>query len=599
MNTASIYHRTVDNYCYASDADRLTIKICTGYDVANISLCYGDPFEKGIMGGKERFCFVETPIIEKKYLKNSIAWFITIVPEYKRLAYFFLLEGTDGAKLYFLENRFYTPEEFQSYTSRLQHFTYPWMNPADLFVTPDWVNNTVWYQIFIDRFCNGNQSLDPDDVLSWSGPDKSVTYKDFYGGDIPGITSKLDYLKELGITGIYLTPICLGRSNHKYDTLDFETIDPHFGSDEDMKHLVSEAHARGIRIMMDGVFNHMGHHCAMWEEIKQIGPKSKYYNWFMINQWPFDPPTYEFTNNSRAKNFYSFAFFDSLPKLNTNNPEVIDYLTNVCLGWIRKYDIDGLRLDVANEVSHAFCKKLRQALKAEKPDFYILGEIWHDATPWLRGDEFDSVMNYPIQEGIDDFWSIDTSTSKDFEYAINRCYTLYPSQVNRVLFNLLDSHDTIRLITKLGSKDRFYQQMAFLFTLPGTLCIYYGTEVLLEGAHDPDCRRCMPWTEIERGDYDDRIAAMKKLISLRTSEIAARNDSFEFHTIDEHPRILWMTKHCFDCQLHVIANCEDETFTKKVDNSEILFDNQINKGNDYINILPNGIVIYKTSSSHE
>ena len=588
MNVSAIHHRAVDNYCYAANNNDVIINIKTGYDIKTVCLCHADPFNAGIFGSSNRLKHQKTEFTQFKRLKNHLIWSITISPEYKRLAYFFILTDSNDNSLYMLEDNFYTSDDFKAYTGRLQYFYLPWMNPADTFITPAWVNQTVWYQIFIDRFCNGNKELDPDNVLPWGDAKKPVHYSDYYGGDIPGITSKLDYLKELGITGLYLTPICKGQSNHKYDTMSYSKIDPHFGTDEDMIAFVSSAHDHGIKVMMDGVFNHTGAFFKPWRDVVKKGPDSKFYDWFMINSWPF-LDNKSFTANAKAKNFYTFSFFDGMPKLNTNNPELIQYVLKICKSWITKYDIDGLRLDVAGEISHVLCKVLRKELKAIKPDFYILGEIWHDSTPWLRGDEYDSVMNYPIQESINDFWQDSSKTTLDFEYAINRCYTLYMKQVNDVLFNMLDSHDTIRLSTKVKSIPKFYQQLAVLFTMPGTVCIYYGTEIAMEGGQDPDCRRCMPWTEIENGEFAEKIQTMKDLIFLRKNNPAALSDRYTFHIDNQFPRILSYTKYSDNGDsLNVIFNCSDTDYMVNLSNNKIHF-SKLYKNNI---MKPNGILIY-------
>ena len=247
-----------------------------------------------------------------------------------------------------------------------------------------------------------------------------------------------------------------------------------------------------------------------------------------------------------------------MPKLNTNNPKVRDYLIGVCENWVRNYDVDGIRLDVANEISHTFCKELRSRLKAIKPDIYILGEIWHDAMPWLRGDEFDSVMNYPLGESIKDFWIDKSLTNEDFEYTINRCYTRYMQQTNDVLFNLLDSHDTKRLRSDVKNLDEYFQQLAVLFTMPGSPCIYYGTEIAMEGGHDPDCRRCMPWEDIEQGKYNEQISIIKQLIKLRKEEPLMRERNFHFPADYENPRVIQLQKMGWGETLEVIVNSSDE-----------------------------------------
>lgn len=219
---------------------------------------------------------------------------------------------------------------------------------------------------------------------------------------------------------------------------------------------MKEAHKRGIRVMLDGVFNHSGYYFAPWQDVLAKGPESEYYDWFMINEWPFDKNG----QAAKKKQYYTFAFFDSMPKINTNNPKVRKYFVDICANWVENYGIDGIRLDVANEVSHRFCKELHARVKEINPDIYILGEIWHNALPWLRGDEFDAVMNYPLGQSIKDFWIDKSLTNEDFEYTINRCYTSYMQQTNDVLFNLLDSHDTKRLRSDVKNLDEYFAQIA-------------------------------------------------------------------------------------------------------------------------------------------
>ena len=318
----------------------------------------------------------------------------------------------------------------------------------------------------------------------------------------------------------------------KYDTTDYTKIDPAFGDEETMKALCREAHEKGIRIMVDAVFNHCGRKFAPWVDVLEHGKDSRYADWFMIEDWEQIGKRAD----TRDRRFYSFAFTDAMPKLNTNNEEVIEYFCKVCEEWIRKFDIDGIRFDVGNEVSHRFLKRIREHLKAVKPDLYLLGEIWHDASQWLQGDEYDSVMNYPLLSGIHDFFLDKTMKKEEFEYMVNRCYTMYMQQNNDVLFNLLDSHDTERLMNRFHDLDKFYQQLAILFTLPGSPCIYYGTEIAMEGAHDPDCRRCMPWSEINSEENQEKIATMRKLIMLRRNEKTCRSPHFHFPDTYENDR---------------------------------------------------------------
>lgn len=212
--------------------------------------------------------------------------------------------------------------------------------------------------------------------------------------------------------------------------------------------------------------------------------------------------------------------------------------------------------------------------------------------PWLRGDEYDSVMNYPFGDSIDAFWQDSKKTSTDLLYAINRCFTMYPEQVNRVLFNLLDSHDTIRLATKLNNLHIFYQQLAVLFTMPGTVCIYYGTEIAMEGSYDPDCRRCMPWNKINRGEYHDRIALMKSLIALRNDNPALRSNLYKFIIIPDNPRIICYERFTEDGKnkITVVLNCSTNDYSITVPKKSVLF--SMNYKNELL--LANGILVYTT-----
>ncbi|RDU22387.1 glycoside hydrolase family 13 protein [Anaerosacchariphilus polymeriproducens] len=583
MDFNAVYHRANDNFCYPLDKERLIINIKTGYDVKYVNIVQGDPFKEGILGGGETWTGEILNIPFKKRLKNQIWWTTTLEPQFKRLKYYFELQ-TEDELWYYFEDGFVSQRQLNMEGRSRQCFVFPWMNPSDIPVVPQWVNDTVWYQIFPDRFYNADASINPSYVLPWRNKGK-VSNEEFYGGDLQGIKEKLNYLQELGISGIYLTPINESPSSHKYDTTDYFKIDSHFGSEETFQSLVQEAHQRNIKVMLDGVFNHCGSKFEPWLDVVEKGPDSEYWEWFLIEEWPFD-----FSKGAaRNKQYYSFAFCDQMPKLNTNNPKVRDYFIQVCETWIKKYDVDGIRLDVANELSHTFCKELRKELKKIKPDVYILGEIWHDAMPWLRGDEFDGVMNYPLAESIKDFW-IDKSLSKeDFEFMINRCYTGYMQQTNDVLFNLLDSHDTKRLRSEVHSIDEFYQQLATLFIMPGSPCIFYGTEIAMEGGHDPDCRRCMPWEEIEQGIYDESIEILKQLICLRQQEPLLKSRNFHFPNFYENPRVIEISKlGWIDNAVDIIMNCSEEEISIE-EEGEILFHRHFSEG-----ILgKNGILIRK------
>ena len=519
------------------------ISLKTGSDIRRVFIVYGDPFDGSVTPDGWAWEGKRQEITRKKDLPYHTWWQVTVMLLYGRCKYCFELHGQDeGDVRYCLENGFYTADELvtlRRITGNFPGFEFPWLDGAECVRVPDWVPRTVWYQIFPDRFCRDTSSQKPN-ALSWPAAEDAVTNNEHYGGTLRGITEKLGYLADLNITGLYLNPVNVSPSVHKYDTSDYLNIDPAFGSADDLHTLVKEAHVRGIKVMLDGVFNHCGWDFALWQDVVRNGKASPYFDWFIVQKWPFETvaePECEAAasrsrpsgTNGKSGRYSVFAYVDTMPKLNTNNPAVVDYLLNVCETWVRSYDIDGLRLDVANELSHTFCRQLYRRMRSLKKDFYLLGEIWRSALPWLRGGELDSVMNYPLALCFWKFFYDKTLPALTFEREINAVFTAYPEPVTVGLFNLLDSHDTPRLFTRNGGDvSAVWQQYALLLSLPGSPCIYYGSEVLLAGENDPDCRRCMPWQAIEAGEYAEPMSMMRQLIALRHTHPAMTASGYSY-----------------------------------------------------------------------
>ncbi|WP_260510066.1 alpha-glycosidase [Paenibacillus typhae] len=439
-------------------------------------------------------------------------WQTAVKPDHRRFSYAFRFH-TGEETVWMTENGIHTqdPEAPNGF------YDWPYIHEIDIFQAPEWAKSAVFYQIMPERFANGDTSNDPDDVAPWG--DKP-TRDNFFGGDLQGIIDHLDYLEDLGITAIYLTPIFEAPTNHKYDTTDYMKVDPHFGDKELLKKLVEEAHSKGIRIVLDAVFNHIGSNSPQFKDVIEKGEHSKYADWFHINEFPVqvkdDKPNYD-----------AFGFFAEMPKLNTANPETREYLLNIAEYWLKELGMDGWRLDVANEIDHRFWKEFRARIKAINPDAYIIGENWNDSLRWLHGDQFDSVMNYPLSDRLIEFMKSDDMDAQTFSEYISSLLMRYPQQANEVLFNLLASHDTARLLTLLGGdKDKLKLTVAFLLTFTGTPCIYYGDEIGLEGENDPDCRKCMIWEE----DRQDRELhqTYKQLIRLRKEHPVLRTGEFGF-----------------------------------------------------------------------
>ncbi|MDO7344898.1 maltogenic alpha-amylase [Bacillus stercoris] len=499
MEYAAIHHQPFSTDAYSYDGRTVHIKIRTKKDDADhIRVIWGDPYEynDGSWSANEQ------PM--KKIAATDVHdyWFAEVVPPFRRLQYAFVV--TDDHEDIFFGSSGVCPYNEKTLETIHYYFKFPFVHEADTFQAPEWVKSTVWYQIFPERFANGREDLSPKNALPWGSKDPGVN--DFFGGDLQGIVDKLDYLEDLGVNGIYLTPIFSAPSNHKYDTLDYFSIDTHFGDPELFRTLVSQLHQRGMRIMLDAVFNHIGSASPQWQDVLKNGAQSRYKDWFHIHSFPV-----------REDNYDRFAFTADMPKLNTANPEVEKYLLDIALYWIREFDIDGWRLDVANEVDHVFWKTFRKAVSAEKPDVYILGEIWHSAEPWLRGDEFHAVMNYPFTEPMIEYFADQTIPASRMAHRVNAHLMNGMKQANEVMFNLLDSHDTKRLLTRCRNDEKKARALlAFMFAQTGSPCIYYGTEIGLDGENDPLCRKCMVWEKEKQNQ--DMLRFMKRLIALRKQE---------------------------------------------------------------------------------
>jgi len=397
-----------------------------------------------------------------------------------------------------------------------------------VFETPAWVRDAVFYQIFPDRFCNGDPSNDPPNTEPWGTP---PAFRNFMGGDLKGILDKLDYLGDLGVTALYLTPIFKSTSNHKYDTVDYFTVDEHFGDTALLQTLVETCHARGIRVILDAVFNHCSNLHPFFLDVKQRGRESRYWNWFFIKKWPIPD---RFARHKDALEWYECWWgYHTLPKLNYANPEVEEYFLNVARFWLHEVHTDGWRLDVPNEVIQTFWPKFRRVVKETNPEAYIVGEIWDDATPWLVGDQFDAVMNYRFQKALLGYFAEETLDTKALDHTLRQIMLDYPEQTTAVMLNLLGSHDTARPMTVAEADVESVKLMAAMqFTFEGAPCIYYGDEIGMEGAKDPDCRRCYPW---DRPDLQNRelFAYYQKLIAIRQGNPALRTGTFHPFVVDD------------------------------------------------------------------
>jgi glycosidase len=416
------------------------------------------------------------------------------------------------------------------------------MSKKQEITTPEWVKDAVFYQIFPDRFAKSSRVPKPTNIQPWDAPPQDKGYQ---GGDLLGIVEHLDYIQELGINAIYLNPIFQSACNHRYHTHDYFQVDPMLGGNAALRELVTEAHKRHIRIVLDGVFNHASRGFFQFNDILEQGPESAYLDWFFVEDWPLNP-----YDGSKPANYLGWWGIRDLPKFNTDNPQVREFLMQVGEYWVREFEIDGWRLDVAAEITTpGFWEEFRQRVKAINPETYIVAEIWHEAQEWLQGDRFDATMNYEFTAAVlaytvGDRLSMPLVEGRGYKpypaldaigygRSIDRLLKLYDWNVSQVQLNSLDSHDTARYLSiAQGDKASLVLGTVLQMTYPGAPCVYYGNEICINGTKqyqqphsDKDARWTFPWAHEAFWDKE-MLASFKALIALRHAHPALRRGSY-------------------------------------------------------------------------
>jgi len=539
MEYSAILHDMDKRFCYAIDKGLFVIRIQVKKDdIKEIILHYMD-----------KYISIEMKDTRKTVPMKKIAssqfhdyYEAQIRMDMICLRYFFEFTDMHGEKAYYGNYEF----SKECITNIDRMFDCPQnLREEEMFEVPEWAANKVVYQIFPSRYA-ASQPVDKE--LWYKAP---ITFTDNLHGDIRGIIDHLDYIRDLGIDVIYLTPIFKSDSSHKYDTIDYYQIDPSFGTAEDLRELVQKAHQYGMKVVLDAVFNHTGRDFFAFKDILENKEKSKYLDWYFIDKFPLD------TEPGQAPNFKCFGYYGGMPKLNLKNPEVEKYVTDVACYWIKECDIDGWRMDVGDEISHYFWKHFRRAVKAVKKDALIIGEIWHYAGDFLEGDEWDTVMNYPFYLNLIDLLADEkigvSRFIQNFGYMKGRlnkkCYPL--------MWNLIDSHDTARFLHLCNNKQKQHLAAAFQLLMPGMPMIYYGDELAMPGANDPDCRRGMYWDEEYRDN--EMLEWYKRLIQVRrTHACIVEGELAETITRDEDGTIVLIRKNTEET-VALIFNCSNDT----------------------------------------
>lgn len=511
MDQSQLRHQSDSRFCFSLSQDTVLVRlgIARSAKIDTVRLVYGISHEFTYKRKKVR--------MQARYFDGTFDYYeakMSGTPT--RFLYFFEIEN-EGLKWCYSESGLHLGFDyglgflnaFQMIGENRSDFTLP---------KPSW-DGRIFYQIFPERFAIGIENK-PYVNRSWQAKGNEL-HGAFLGGDLRGIKQKLDYLSSLGVGAIYLNPIHPSPSNHKYDVLDYFDVDLGFGGMEAFDELIEEAHAHDIKIVMDLVFNHTSNHHPFFEDVKRRGRASPYYDFYFIDG---DYP------DETKKNYATFASVKTMPKLDTSNPKVQDYLIEVGRFYAGKHHVDGFRLDVCEGVSHEFWMRFKMELKKIDPEVLLIGEIWLNSESYLGPNQIDGVMDYPLLGTISGF-CLGNDLASETSARMNGYLVRYKEGNVKMMMNLLSSHD-IQRFTHLnqGDKDAVLIGYAILFFFPGFPCLYYGDEIFLDGATDPDSRRGMPWGSPEFNSPEHE--AFLSLLRLRHSDDALKHG--EVYVGEEH-----------------------------------------------------------------
>lgn len=516
MNKSAILHIPMSQYAFAAGEDTFVIRLRAAKgDLDCCTLFYGD---RACTSSPVQFTAVH---MMRRYQDEYYDFYeAALHPCPRRICYYFeLAKGTE--QIYYYADAFHKelpdlvmPDGFVI-EGRSEYYQYPYILRSEVVKLPEWFSQAVVYNIFPDSFADGKRSLAGAGKII-CGAD-GITSRNRLGGTIRGIIENLDYICDLGFNCLYLNPIFRAGEYHKYDIVDYFHIDPCMGTDEDFLELTKAVHERGMHIIIDGVFNHCSWFFPQFEDVVQKGEESAYKDWFYELTFPVARPETE----TETPAYACFAYERKMPKLNTANPEVQEYFAGVGRYWIEKFHVDGWRLDVANEVDRNFWRKFRTAVRSADPEAVLIGEVWENAEVWLRGDMFDSVMNYDFRKHCRDFFALQRTDAESFANGMTDMFLRYPEQVSRGQLNLLDSHDVSRFYSLCGEdEDLWRNAFLYLCMAPGVPSVFYGDEKGIAGIREEEYRREMPWDKA----CEAQAAFVRTAIGIRKEWIDPSDD---------------------------------------------------------------------------
>ena len=523
MKLDAVFHQPMSEYCHGLDETHIVYRLrCARGDLKRVTLHYGDTA-----------CRV-TPIVFTPVDMEIAAsdlfhdyWQVIVPSPYERVYYYFTLDDGKETKLYY---GFVFTDRLVD--DRSQYFKLPFNHRADIVRVPDWVQDAVVYNIFPDSFATSQG------YIAQAPTEKNFRGEKAHGklgGTLRGVTENVGYLKELGVNCVYLNPIFAAGEYHKYDLLDYFHVDPCFGTEEDFANMVNTLHAHGIRVLIDGVFNHCGWRFFAFEDVVQKQEQSPYCSWFYRLQFPVKRPE----DPEAYPGYACFAYERMMPKLDTANPAVREYFCKVGRYWVEKFRIDGWRLDVASEVDDGFWRAFRQSVKAVNPEALLIGEVWESANHWLNGDMFDSAMNYDFRKHCQLFFADGSIDAADFSGRITHMLMRYRVQTVPAQLNLLDSHDVSRFLSLCkGDTEKYKLSLLFMMVFPGMPTLFYGDELGVQGFQEEEYRRPMPWGQ---GDLP-LLAFVKKAVALRHEHLALRRGDFKMLSAEKGGRLLLFSR---------------------------------------------------------
>lgn len=535
MNRSAVLHIPMSEYAYGADEEHVTFRLrCGREDLKQCYLYFGD-----------RACR-QTPVIFSKREMTVAAsdeyfdyYEITLEHPYKRINYYFELIGEDERVLYYGDCFMNACVD-----DRSEYYQFPFHHRADLVKPPEWAKDAIVYNIFPDSFATGREFISLEPV------EKEIQGNFFHGklgGTIRGILENVDYLKDLGVNAIYINPVFAAGEYHKYDLIDYFHIDPCFGTNEEFKEMVKVYHENGIKVIVDGVFNHCGWKFFAFNDVVEKGKASRYKDWF----YHLDFPVIRSEDSNAYPKYECFGYERMMPKLNGQNPEVIQYFYQVCQYWLREYEIDGWRLDVASEVNDEFWNCFYRAAKEVNRDAILIGEVWETARHWLDGKKFDSTMNYDFRKHCRRFFAEESIDAFEFDGRVTNMRMRYREQTVYAQLNLLDSHDVSRFLSLCGNDEKRYKlAVLFQMTFPGIPSIFYGDERGIGGILEKEYRAAMPWGK----EKDGLFAFYKKAIGFRRECEALRKGKYRTIKADKGDRLYIYARETVSDKLVIAIN---------------------------------------------